>query len=66
MTVEKVGTKSSPTTAMFTAEHGSVVARTATSGTVDAELVRAGRDPQPLHVRGSWACIAKTGSKRRG
>jgi hypothetical protein len=65
VTVQKVGTKSSPTTAMFAANGGAVVAKTATSGSVDAQLVLAGRDPQPLRVHGSWACAVKRAKKHR-
>ncbi len=63
--IQKVATKASPTTLLFVAHSGTVTTKSATSGTIDAELLAPGRNPQPLHARGSWVCSTKPAKNKK-
>jgi hypothetical protein len=58
VTVQKVGTASSPEATFYVATGGSVALRTATAGSLTADLLTGGQDRLPLHVSGTWRCSA--------
>jgi len=59
--VQKIGTSSSPTATTYDPMSGFVNLTRPTAGSLDAQLSAGSiNDPQPLRVRGTWACRTRT------